>query len=263
MEGVAAQPVSARPYLIKISELTMGRAGSAAMFSSMAKKPLTILSLGGSLVYPEGGPDTKFLKKFIDVISARVKKGERFALIIGGGKVCRIYQGAAAKLRPMTTEDLDWMGIKVTHMNAYFVKTIFGGLAHPEVITDPTKKIRLTKPIVVGAGWKPGCSTDYDAVLLAENLNANVVINLTNIDYVYDSDPRKNPNAKPIKKMSWKNLRMQFGSEWKPGLNSPFDPVASSKAQSLGLRVITANGKKLKNLENILDGQSFKGTTIE
>jgi uridylate kinase len=155
------------------------------------------------------------------------------------------------------------MGINVTHMNAYFVKTIFGDLAHPEVITNPTKKIRLIKPVVIGAGWKPGCSTDYDAVLLAENLGAKTVINLTNIDYVYDSDPRKNPNAKPIKQMSWKELRAQFGTEWKPGLNSPFDPVASKKAQRLGLRVITANGKKLKNLVNILDGANFRGTIIE
>jgi len=227
------------------------------------KKPITILSLGGSLIYPADGPDVAFLKKFVELIRRRVKRGERFALITGGGKVCRKYQGAAAKLRPMTAVELDWLGIHVTHLNAHFVRTLFGDLAHPDIIKNPTVSIRLSKPVVIGAGWKPGCSTDYDAVLLAENLGAKTIINLSNIDYVYDSDPNKNPNAKPIKLLSWKELRKMFGAEWKPGLNSPFDPVASKKAQRLGLRVISAHGKKLKNLERILDGEKFRGTVIK
>jgi len=227
------------------------------------KKPITILSLGGSLIFPEDGPDTKFLGQFIKMIKRRVKRGERFALIIGGGKICRKYQAAAAKLRPLTVEDLDWLGIHVTRMNAHFVHCALGDLAHPSVIVNPTEPINLKRPVAVGAGWKPGCSTDGDAVLLAKNLGADTVINLTNIDYVYDSDPRRNPDAKPIKRLSWAELRRMFGTEWKPGLNSPFDPVAAGKARRLGLRVITTNGHRLDNLEKILDGGNFRGTIID
>jgi uridylate kinase len=227
------------------------------------KKPVTILSLGGSLIYPDDGPDTRFLKSFRDLILRRVRRGERFAIITGGGKVCRKYQGAAAKIRPMSTEELDWLGIHVTHLNAHFVQALFGDQAHPHIVTNPTEKISLRRPILLGAGWKPGCSTDYDTVLLAKNLGSSTIINLTNIDYVYDADPRRNPAAKPIKLLTWRELRKMFGTEWKPGLNSPFDPVAAKQAERLGLRVITTNGKKLKNLEKILDGQPFRGTTIE
>ncbi|MBU1029321.1 UMP kinase [Patescibacteria group bacterium] len=227
------------------------------------KKPITILSLGGSLICPDEGPDAKFVTRFIDLIKRRVGRGERFALIVGGGKVCRRYQAAATKIRPLTLTELDWLGIKVTHLNAYFVLTALGDLAHESVIENPTQKIRLKKPVVVGAGWKPGCSTDHDAVLLAENLGAKTVINLSNIDYVYDADPRINSAAQPIKLMSWTELRKMFGTEWQPGLNSPFDPVAARRAQRLKLKVIMANGRNLKNLEKILDGDNFRGTIIQ
>ncbi|MDD4333294.1 MAG: UMP kinase, partial [Patescibacteria group bacterium] len=48
---------------------------------------------------------------------------------------------------------------------------------------------------------------------------------------------------------------------WSPGLNMPFDPIASRKAQELNLQVIIA-GKNLKNLKNILEDKKFKGTVI-
>jgi uridylate kinase len=226
------------------------------------KKNITILSLGGSLICPTGEPDVNFLRRFINLIRQRIRRGECFALIIGGGKICRNYQAAAAKVRPLTIVELDWLGIKVTNLNAYFVRLAFGDMAQENIIADPTKKIKLEKPIVIGAGWKPGCSTDYDAVLLAENLGAKTVINLTNVDYVYDADPRSNSQAKPIKRLSWLELRGMFGVKWRPGLNSPFDPLAAKKARQLGLKVIIANGRNLKNLGKILNNENFRGTII-
>ncbi|MFH1047969.1 MAG: UMP kinase [Patescibacteria group bacterium] len=227
------------------------------------KKSITIISLGGSLIYPTDEPDAKFLKAFVEFIQKRTRRGERFVIFTGGGKVCRRYQSALAKIRPATGRDLDWLGIHVTHLNAHFIRAAFGRLASEQAIIDPTVPIRFDQPIVIGAGWKPGCSTDYDAVLLAENIGARTIINLTNIDSVYDTDPRKNSAAKAIKNLSWTELRQLIGNIWKPGLNSPFDPVASRKAQRLGLRIVIANGKKLKNLQNILDGRPFRGTTIQ
>ena len=92
----------------------------------------------------------------------------------------------------LTSKELDWLGISATRFNAYLVKTIFKNLTYREIIADPTKKIRMkNEKVIVAAGWKPGCSTDYDAVLLAKNLGVKTLINLTNIDYVYDKDPKK------------------------------------------------------------------------
>ena len=50
--------------------------------------------------------------------------------------------------------------------------------------------------------------------------------------------------------------------KWVPGANTPFDPIASAKAQKLGLEVVVMNGKKIKNLQNYLSGRPFRGTII-
>ena len=88
------------------------------------------------------------------------------------------------------------------------------------------------------------------------------MINLSNIDYVYDKDPRKHKDAKKIKEIVWSDFRKIVGDEWDPGMSVPFDPVASKLAQRAKLEVIIANGKKLKNLEKIFDGQAFVGTRV-
>ena len=116
--------------------------------------------------------------------------------------------------------------------------------------------------MLVAAGWKPGFSTDYDAVLLAEKFSGNFVINLSNIKKVYTDDPDKNPDAKPLDTVSWEDFRKIVGDEWIPGKNAPFDPVASRYASNINMKVIVASGRDLSNLNNILRDKSFTGTTI-
>ena len=117
--------------------------------------------------------------------------------------------------------------------------------------------------VVIGVGWKPGWSTDYDAVLLAQDYNVGTVINLTTVKMVYDKDPNKFKNAKPIKKIDWKEMAGIVGKEWKPGLNAPFDPIAAQLAQKIGLKAVVCNGRNLENLNNIIDGRKFIGTIIK
>ncbi|MFC1697657.1 UMP kinase [Nanoarchaeota archaeon] len=226
------------------------------------KKETIIMSLGGSLIFPEE-IDVKFLDKFRKLILKHIKKGKKFILITGGGKICRKYQGAAKKIVNLSKEDLDWMGIKVTHMNAYFVKTLFRDFAYKDIIIDPNVKIKTNKKIIVGGGWRPGCSTDFDAVLIAKNFKAKEMINLTNMDYVYTKDPKKYKSAKIVKEMSWAQMRKIVGNKWEPGANLPFDPIASKMAHDIGLKVIITNGKDLKNLDKIFSGKKFKGSVIE
>jgi uridylate kinase len=115
---------------------------------------------------------------------------------------------------------------------------------------------------LVAAGWKPGFSTDFDAVMLAERFGAATVINLSNVAQVYTDDPRKNPDAKPLERVTWPEFQRIVGTEWKPGLNAPFDPIATTKAASLGLTVYMAAGSDLPNLGKILRNQPFFGTVI-
>ncbi len=222
-----------------------------------------VLSLGGSLIVPDGEVDYKFIKKFREFILKRIKKGNKFIIVCGGGGLNKRYNEAAKKIRKMSDDELDWIGIYATRYNAHFIRILFENSAYAEIAINPDKRFRTKKPIIVGAGYKPGWSTDYDAVHLAKSYGAKFVINLSNIDYAYDKDPKKYRNAKPIKNTGWEDFRKIVGDKWEPRMNKPFDPIASREAQKLGLKVVILNGRKLKNLENFLDGKKFIGTVIE
>lgn len=222
-----------------------------------------IVSVGGSLVVPNGGIDYQFLKDFKKLIETYVKKGWRFVIVVGGGGTARQYQEAARKVGELTREDLDWLGIHATRLNGHLMRTTLRDIAHPIMIKDPTRAPKHPKkPVLVAAGWKPGWSTDYVATRLAKRLGSKVVINLSNIDFVYDKDPNKHKDAKVICEMSWKEFRKMVGNEWDPGMNVPFDPVASRLAHHSGIKVAVLDGKNMKNLEGLLKGERFSGTVI-
>jgi len=246
----------------------------------------TVISLGGSIVAPEG-PDPVFLAAFRKLVLERLaaEPSRRLIFVVGGGGPARSWQKAfrdvvaaadpAAHDVAHPTEKAesgtavaadhaaqDWIGIMATRLNAQLVKALFGSFCPQDVVTDPTAVEIFTGRILVAAGWKPGFSTDYDAVLLAEKFGADTVVNLSNIAKVYTDDPRVNPAAKPLDTVTWSAFQKLVGEEWSPGKNTPFDPIATKRAAELGLRVICAAGRDLPNLELILDGKAFVGTTI-
>ena len=229
---------------------------------TMPNKPI-VISVGGSIVIPESGIDVEYLKKLRALILKEIKSGRRFIIVVGGGSVCRKYQKAASAIVDLEAEDLDWLGIHTTRLNAHLLRTIFRDVAHPAVIKDPTAKLDWKESLLVAAGWKPGCSTDFDAVMLAQKFGAKKIINLTNVDAVYDSDPRKNPQAESYDRINWADFRKIVGSKWSPGANAPFDPIASKLAQEQGMEVVIARGTDLENLKAIIAQKPFKGTLIK
>lgn len=223
----------------------------------------TIISLGGSLIVPEI-IDVSFLKSFKALIASYVEKGFSFVIVTGGGRTARIYQEALEQTSQASAEDLDWVGIAALRLNAMLVLKVFGDMAHADVINTGTDGlIDIEKPVVICGAEKPGSSTDLGATRFALKVGAKRVINLSNIDYAYDSDPRKNPDAKRLENVSWAEYRSYIPSEWKPGLSTPFDPIASKKAEEAGIEVAIMNGADLENLKNYLDGKEFKGTIIK
>jgi len=221
-----------------------------------------VISLGGSLIVPSSGVDWRFLKKFRELILSQIKNNKKFYLVAGGGETCRSYNEAVNKIVKIDPNDLDWLGIHSSRLNAHLIRTIFRKDAHPEIIKNPTIHMASKERIVVGGGWKPGWSTDYVATMIAQEYEIKNVINLSNIDFAYTKDPKKYPDAEKIEKTNWAEFRKIVGNKWTPGLNAPFDPIASRKGEQLGLSVFIMNGKNLDNLENCLNGEKFEGTII-
>jgi len=225
-----------------------------------------VLSLGGSLIVPNGGIDVDFLTQFHDFIRDQVSsKKRRFFITVGGGAITRDYQAAARAVRQQDLSDIDadWLGVHATRLNAQLIRAIFHDLADPRVIKHYEIILKIQSPVAIAAGWKPGWSTDYCAVTVCQDYGLTQVINMTNVDQVYDKDPNKFPDAKPLGAISWAAYRKLVGDAWKPGMNAPFDPIASKLAQEVGVTVKILNGKNLKNLELALEGKPFVGTLIQ
>jgi uridylate kinase len=225
---------------------------------------VTVISLGGSIVAPEA-VDTEFVSDFLKLVSSYLEKAEdrRLVLIVGGGAPARNYQAAYRTIAASTNhDDQDWIGIMATRLNAELIRASLGELCRNPVVTDPSADFDFTGRVLIGAGWKPGFSTDFDAVVLAERFGAKRVLNLSNIEKVYSADPKIDPGAKPLDRVSWDEFREMVGDDWTPGKNLPFDPVATRRAAELGLQVITAGGRNLANVEAILEGREFTGTLI-
>lgn len=227
----------------------------------MKKTKHFILSVGGSLIVRPTGIDTEFLKEFRAFILKQVEKGYRFHLVVGGGVTARNYIQAASAVTSISEPDCDWIGIGATRLNAQLLRACFGAAAYAEIVVDPRQRINPRKKIVIAAGYKPGWSTDYVAVLLAQNNKVDAVINLSNIDYAYDKDP-KIKGAQRLETVSWEVFRKIVGNRWQPGLSAPFDPIASRVAAQSDLKVIILNGRKIENLQQCLEGKKFIGTTI-
>jgi uridylate kinase len=221
------------------------------------KKPTVVISLGGSLIVKDK-LDLAFLKSFRELVTSFLFK-YRFIIVCGGGKLCRTYQTAARLLNVREDRELDRLGVKITELNAELVRSIFSEAAHKEVVQNYFKKVRFAE-VLVGAGWQPGHSTDYGAVMFARRYHAKMLINLTDVPYIFDDDPKKHPDAKPLETVKVKQYLNIVGRIFKPGMNAPFDPEAA-KVIPPKLKVCVL--KPLAEAEKLLNGQDFSGSVLQ
>jgi len=200
----------------------------------------------------------KLCEDYLDKDSSR-----RIILITGGGAPARNYQKAYTLVVENPKDDAqDWIGIMATRLNGELVRQVLAENCLDPVVTDPGGDFEFSGRILVAAGWKPGFSTDYDAVLLAQRFGAKTLINLSNISKVYTADPKSDPKAKALDSVSWSEFVKIVGTQWTPGKNLPFDPIATQGAKELDMSVYFASGKDLENVGRLLEGKDFEGTTI-
>ena len=210
------------------------------------KKETVVISLGGSLVVPDE-IDVKFLQGFRKILTKF--PDYKFIIAPGGGKTARKYGAALKSLGDRDIAGSDWLGIYSIRLNRLLLSFVFKRTKNVDVMQSPNAK--------------PGQTSDSHAVEYAKSHGAKMIINLSNIDYVYDKNPAQHKNAKPLKNIVWKDFRKIIGSKWQANQSWPFDPTASKTAEKFKLKVVFMNGKPLANLKNYLSGKNFKGTVIK
>jgi len=225
---------------------------------------VTVISLGGSIIAPKG-LDISYLKGFARLVEGYLgaDPGRKLIIVCGGGSLAREYQAALREVSPTAgSEDQDWVGIAATRVNGELVRRILRPWCVEDLVTDPTAAAVFAGRVMVAAGWKPGFSTDNDAVVLAQRFSAFLVVNLSNVAMVYTEDPRTHPDARALERLTWGEMLGIVGGDWTPGKNTPFDATAARAAAGSRIPVVFAEGRDLANLERILTGGAYVGTTV-
>lgn len=226
-------------------------------------KKIIVLSLGGSLIIPDE-IDLRFLQEFKKVIlknSGRYK----FVIVCGGGSIARRYisalkeSGISEKLQSM-------IGISATRTNARFMTYFFNkDQTHgvPEKMSTIENYVKNSDIVFCGGlEYKPNQTSDATAAQIAQHFNSNF-INLTDVQGLHDKNPKKFKDAKFIPEISWQDFnKMAHTKKYQPGQHFVLDQAAAEIIQQH--KIITyILGKDMKQLDNLLNGRKFKGTTIQ
>jgi uridylate kinase len=229
---------------------------------------ICVIKLGGSLISLDNNNLINY--EYLDNLSKILNKFEdkKFAVVVGGGHLCRKYQGIARDNGISKHRDLDWIGIATINLNAEMIRSYWADIADEKIIRygmfDDLSGLDIEKKILVCAAKEPGHSSDVDAVLIANQFEASTVYRLTDVDGIYDSDPNKNQNAKKFKELSWDKYFEVLGiDEFSPGGHYPIDPVAAQKSKEYDLEFKLMNGNDINQLDKALKENPFEGTVVK
>lgn len=221
-----------------------------------------VVSIGGSVLIPEKD-DAKYIGALAEMLKS-VSKKAAVAVVCGGGKVSRYYSKTGRELGG-TTEQLDSLGIMVTRINAALLRIALGDAAAdgaPETAEECARLASLGKVAVMG-GTAPGHTTDAVAAMVAKEMGAVRIVNASNVDAVYNCDPRDNPNACRISRMTIEELKDIVYDEHDACKSSVFDPLGCKIAMASRIDLVMVNGRDLSELENAILGKPVKGTFID
>ncbi len=220
------------------------------------------ISIGGSILVPDND-DMSFIKQLASTL-LELLPNYKFLVVCGGGKIARYYITIGRSLGA-DESSLDELGIEVTRLNARLLITALGEKAYykPAESLDEARLALNSNPIVVMGGTHPGHTTDAVAAMGAERIKAVRLINATSVDGVYTEDPKVNPQATKIDRMSYKELldkviysRMDAGSSF------VFDPLGAKLISRSKIPTAVVHGRDIQQLSNAIRGQEFKGTLI-
>lgn len=220
-----------------------------------------VLKIGGSLVFPDK-IDVELVKNVSKQI-VLLSSNHEFLVVVGGGTIAREYIRA---LKDIGKDDtfLDFVGMEVAKLNASLFMGALGKKAPVEVSNDfkhALSTLYLGKIPVLG-GTHPGHTTDAVSSMLAEFVGADLFLRFTNVDGVYDKDPRKFSDAKKLGKISHETLLgIVEGTKAEAGVNAVIDPLAAKILKRSKIKTIVCGKEELKNIKAIIEGK-HKGTEI-
>ena len=213
-----------------------------------------VITIGGSIIIKDHN-----YKKFMDyaeVLRDLTDENEIF-VVVGGGKTARDYIGIARALG--VSEALcDDIGIEVTRLNAKLLIAALGDYAYPEVPQNFREALQFanTKKIVVMGGTEPAHSTDAVGSILAEFVGAELLINATSVNGLYNKDPNKYSDAKMYNEVKpSKMIDLMSTKDIKAGTYEFFDMTAIQIIKRSKIKTIILNGGNANNIKTAINGK--------
>ncbi len=220
-----------------------------------------VFSFGGSVVAPDN-VDRKFVRELSAFLKTLSEK-HTVVVVVGGGAPAR-RDIRRARAAGFAEAYCDFVGIKATRRNAGALVRALGGKANaviPESVQDAVKLVG--RRILVMGGTEPGHSTDAVAALVAEWIKADLLVNASNVDAVYNKDPRKFHNAKPLKSVGVDRLiRLLEDQSVAAGQYPLMDPTSLKLIKRSKIKTVILDGRDLGNIRNAIYGSGFKGTQL-
>jgi uridylate kinase len=232
------------------------------------QKKRIVIKLSGSIFNLSDNHDQDsnnyydIFKQYSDILT-NLTPNVQLIVITGGGSIARHYINFARKLG-LDEASLDLLGIAISRVNAKLLIASLGHYAYPEVplsLDDVARFVESNK-IIVSGGLHPGQSTNATSALIAEKTRASEFINATDVNGIYDSDPRKNKNAHLFAKIELdKLLNMLLKESSMAGEYDLLDIVALKviERSKIRTRVILSNPK---NISNTIQGRKYIGTEL-
>ena len=212
-----------------------------------------VISIGGSLLTRE--TSYKNFKRYANIIQ-KLSKQNKIIIVCGGGKIAREYIKIGKKAK--SSRDVqDFIGIMATHLNA---SAFYSLLQNAFLVKwkslkeagDEVKKY-FGKKIIVAAGYNTRHSTDYNAAYFASIVKADLLINATNVDGVYDKDPTKYKDAKKFEFLSYDDfIKILSKLKQSPGEYRLFDLDAAKILKRCRIPLKIIDGRNPKNIERAL-----------
>ncbi|MHA1304205.1 MAG: UMP kinase [Candidatus Heimdallarchaeaceae archaeon] len=224
-----------------------------------------VIKIGGSLLYSDGFElDTDLMHRYIDVINAVIDSGHDLTIVVGGGKLARMMIKASNLLGGNYAYQ-DALGVEASRMHALLFIASLGDKVYrvvPRSFQEVRKALSMEKMVICG-GLQPGQSTNAVTSLLAELWEADMIINLSDVDKVYDKDPDKYQDAKAFDTLSIDEFyNIIVKQEERPGQYALFDRVGCEVIRRSKIKLVFTNGKSPENILKIINGERI-GTIVQ
>lgn len=222
-----------------------------------------VLKIGGSLLYDKDGNIlVEKVRNYAAAIKSLVKDGHSLVIVVGGGIPAREFISAARDLGASEAQ-CDWLGIKLARNNAELLCAGLGDIAYPKIVETLDElevAVKIGKVVLMG-GLIPGQSTNAVAALAAETVAAETLFNATNVDGVYDRDPKES-GAKRFDTITIVELKKVLsGGGTKAGEYKLFDPIAIKVVERSKIPTVIFDGGNPDNLTRVFRGENI-GTSI-